>query len=99
MSLPCPRLAVRAVLIHDGRLLMVNAYPGQTDGLMCAPGGGVERGASLPSNLRREVYEESGLRINVGAPCLCIFVVPWLEIRHWIQPGWTATELWSRGSG
>ena len=65
-----PRLAVRAVLMHEGKLLLVNAYPdGQSD-LMCAPGGGVETGASLPDNLRREVFEETGLRIDVGAPCL-----------------------------
>ena len=65
-----PRLAVRAVLRHADRLLLVNAYPdGQSD-LMCAPGGGVERGASLPDNLAREVFEETGLRIIVGEPCL-----------------------------
>ncbi|MDF1728741.1 MAG: NUDIX domain-containing protein [Sulfitobacter sp.] len=70
MPVPCPRLAVRAVLVHEDRLLMVNAYPeGQSD-LMCAPGGGVERGSSLPDNLVREVFEECGLRIEVGAPCL-----------------------------
>lgn len=65
-----PRLAVRAVLVHEGRLLLVNAYPdGQSD-LMCAPGGGVETGASLPENLSREVFEETGLRITVGDVCL-----------------------------
>lgn len=65
-----PRLAVRAVLIHQDRLLLVNAYPdGQSD-LLCAPGGGVEVGASLPDNLVREVFEETGLMIEVGAPCL-----------------------------
>ena len=65
-----PRLAVRAVILHKGRLLLVNAYPGQVSDLWCAPGGGVERGASLPQNLQREVFEETGLQITVGAPCL-----------------------------
>ena len=65
-----PRLAVRALLVHEDRLLMVNAYPGGQSDLLCAPGGGVEVGASLPDNLRREVFEETGLRITVGAPCL-----------------------------
>ena len=51
-------------------LLLVNAYPdGQSD-LWCAPGGGVERGSSLPDNLIREVHEETGLVIRVGAPAL-----------------------------
>ena len=39
-------------------------------GLMCAPGGGAEAGQSLPENLRREVYEETGLRIDVHAPVM-----------------------------
>jgi len=65
-----PRLAVRAVLVHEGRLLLVNAYPDGKSDLMCAPGGGVERGSALPDNLIREVFEETGLQIAVGVPCL-----------------------------
>lgn len=68
--MPSPRLAVRAVILHDDRLLLVNAWPGERSDLWCAPGGGVERGASLPDNLAREVHEETGLRIDVGLPCL-----------------------------
>lgn len=68
--MPGPRLATRAVILQDDRLLLVNAWPiGQSD-LWCAPGGGVERGHSLPENLAREVQEECGLTIAVGAPCL-----------------------------
>ncbi|WP_090111496.1 NUDIX domain-containing protein [Limimaricola pyoseonensis] len=70
MSLPRPvRLAVRAVLLHEDRLLLVNAYKGRGD-LWCAPGGGVEPHASLPDNLARELHEECGLSVEVGAPCL-----------------------------
>jgi len=70
-----PRLAARAIILHENRLLMVNAYGPEATGpvsqdLWCAPGGGVERGASLPDNLRREVHEETGLTIKVGTPCL-----------------------------
>ncbi|WP_092891120.1 NUDIX domain-containing protein [Roseicitreum antarcticum] len=64
------RLAVRAVIVTDGRLLLVNAWPGAQSDLWCAPGGGVERGTSLHENLMREVTEETGLTIAVGAPCL-----------------------------
>jgi 8-oxo-dGTP diphosphatase len=64
------RLAVRAVIVERGQLLLVNAWPGAQSDLWCAPGGGVEPGADLPANLRREVLEETGLRIVVGAPCL-----------------------------
>ncbi|MEM7597062.1 MAG: NUDIX hydrolase [Pseudomonadota bacterium] len=64
------RLAVRAVIVEADRLLLVNAYPGDQSDLWCAPGGGVERHASLPDNLKREVFEETGLTIEVGPPCL-----------------------------
>lgn len=60
------RLAVRAIIVRDGRLLLVNAYPGQKSDLWCAPGGGVHPGASLPDNLIREVHEETGLTIAPG---------------------------------
>lgn len=65
-----PRLATRAVILHDNRLLLVNAYRDPRATLWCAPGGGVEAGQSLPENLIREVHEETGLTISVGPPCL-----------------------------
>ncbi len=61
------RLAVRALILRKDRLLMVNAWPGGQSDLLCAPGGGVEQGSSLPDNLQREVWEECGLRVEVGA--------------------------------
>ena len=66
MSGSGPRLAARGLLVENGALLLVNAYPdGQSD-LWCAPGGGVERHMSIPDNLRREVFEETGLTVEVG---------------------------------
>ncbi len=60
-----PRLAARAVIVHDNRLLLVNAYPNGASDLWCAPGGGVMAGQDLPTNLAREVHEETGLGIEV----------------------------------
>jgi 8-oxo-dGTP diphosphatase len=70
IRLKSPRLAVRGLVMHDGRLLIVNAYPGQQSDLWCAPGGGAEPGQSLPDNLVREIHEETGLTVGVGAPAL-----------------------------
>lgn len=61
-----PRLAVRGLLLHEDRLLMVNAWGGGVSDLLCAPGGGVEPHASLPDNLIREIHEETGLTVSVG---------------------------------
>ncbi len=49
------RLAVRAIIIRNDRLLLVNAYPGGQSDMWYAPRGGIEPGASLPDNLKREV--------------------------------------------
>jgi 8-oxo-dGTP pyrophosphatase MutT (NUDIX family) len=70
MSARSPRLAARALILADDRLLMVNAYRAGISDLWCAPGGGAIVGQSLHENLMREVWEETGLRIAVGAPCL-----------------------------
>jgi 8-oxo-dGTP diphosphatase len=60
------RLAVRAMVVEDGRLLLVNAYAGGASDLWCAPGGGAEAGTGLKANLAREVLEETGLAVAVG---------------------------------
>lgn len=65
-----PRLAARALILDQDRLLLVNAYPGGISDLWCAPGGGAEAGQSLPDNLAREVHEETGLTVAVGEPAL-----------------------------
>ncbi len=71
MKLARPRLAVRAAILDEHeRLLVVNAYAGKRSDLWCLPGGGVEPGQSLPQNLAREVAEETGLSISVGAPVM-----------------------------
>ncbi len=70
MTFKTPRLAVRGLILQENRLLLVNAYRAGISDLWCLPGGGVEPGSSLPDNLAREVHEETGLRVQVGAPVL-----------------------------
>ena len=67
--MPNPRLAVRAVILRDDKLLLVNAWKGRTH-LWTCPGGGVEVHQSLPDNLAREVHEETGLTVAVHDPSL-----------------------------
>ncbi len=71
MTTRSPRLAARAIILQDARLLLVNAYPAtKGSDLWCAPGGGVEIGQSIPNNLIREVHEETGLIVTVGSLAL-----------------------------
>ncbi len=67
---PVIRVAVRALILREDRLLLVNAYPDPANDLWCAPGGGAELHLSLPENLIREVHEETGLSVDVGPPVL-----------------------------
>lgn len=56
--------------MRGGKLCLVNAWPEGKGDILCCPGGGVEPKSSLPDNLKREVWEETGIQIDVGAPCL-----------------------------
>lgn len=63
------RIATRAIILHNDKLLLVNAWKNRSN-LWCAPGGGAELHSSLPDNLSREVMEETGLTVEVGEVCL-----------------------------
>lgn len=65
------RLATRGLIFKNDKLLLVNAWPDGKSDLMCAPGGGAELHQSLPENLAREVLEETGLTVAVGA---CVLI-------------------------
>ncbi len=66
------RVAVRAIIIEDGKLLCVRLkkYPGKatSDGqdYWCTPGGGVDIGEPLVSALERELIEETGIKPILG---------------------------------
>ena len=52
----------------EGRLLLARAAPSLTlRGRWFLPGGGVHHGENPPDSLRREIEEESGLSVTVGA--------------------------------
>ncbi|HET7482897.1 MAG TPA: NUDIX domain-containing protein [Actinomycetota bacterium] len=61
-----PVVAVGAVVIHDGALLMVRRGREPGKGLWSIPGGRVEKHETLAGALAREVREETGLEIEVA---------------------------------
>jgi len=60
-----PIPAVAAVMIEDGRILLVKRAAEPSKGKWSLPGGSVEWGESLVDALKREVREETGLEIEV----------------------------------
>ena len=59
-----PTIRVAGLLIHEGRILMVEQGRGD-DRYWLLPGGGVQFGETLADALRRELREELGLRVGV----------------------------------
>ena len=64
---PRPQLAVSAVAVHAGRLLLVRRRPGRSGaGRWAVPGGRVEPGEPVRAAVVRELREETGLRARCG---------------------------------
>jgi 8-oxo-dGTP diphosphatase len=73
--LPRPVVAVGAIAVRDGGLLMVKRRREPAAGLWTVPGGHLEAGEYLTDAVRREVAEETGLEVTVG-DLVGIFEVP-----------------------
>jgi 8-oxo-dGTP diphosphatase len=63
---PEPALAVGAIVVHEGRLLLVRRLRPPAAGTWTVPGGRVEPGETLTEAVAREVLEETGLTVEVG---------------------------------
>ncbi len=57
------RPTVYAVILHAAQVLLITT---RSTGKFYFPGGGVELGEGLHAALKREVHEETGLKIEVG---------------------------------
>ena len=61
-----PELAVGAIVVHDGALLVVRRGRGPAVGKWSVPGGRVEQGELIRAAVAREIAEETGLDVDVG---------------------------------
>ncbi len=63
-----PRVAVGAVVFHEDRVLLVCRGKPPAQGVWAVPGGMVHLGESLQEAARREVLEETGIRVKPKQP-------------------------------
>lgn len=63
---PRPEVAVGAIAVRDGSILLIRRGNPPSAGRWSVPGGRVEWGESLAEALAREVEEETGLVAEVG---------------------------------
>jgi 8-oxo-dGTP diphosphatase len=89
---PPPEVAVGAVVVDDGRLLVVRRANPPSATLWSLPGGRVRRGEDLRSAVVREVREETGLAVEVTG--LCGFAERIGEGHHYV-----ILDFWARVRG
>lgn len=81
---PVRRLAARVLLVDgDGRILLINER--ELEGgepYWLTPGGGIEAGESPQQAAVREVFEETGIKVCIGADA---------------EPVWRERRVWSFG--
>jgi 8-oxo-dGTP diphosphatase len=63
-----PRVGVGAVVLREGRVLLVRRGVAPAMGLWAIPGGGLKLGETLQAGAEREILEETGITIRAGAP-------------------------------
>lgn len=62
-----PRAAVGALVLHEGRLLVVERGKPPAEGVWALPGGSIELGETMAEAAEREVLEETGVVVKAGA--------------------------------
>ena len=63
-----PVVGVGAVVIRDGKILLVQRGIAPSKGLWAIPGGALELGETLQQAAEREIFEETGVMIRAREP-------------------------------
>jgi 8-oxo-dGTP diphosphatase len=71
-----PRVGVGAIVIKDGKVLVVKRAAPPNKNLWAIPGGMLELGETIQEGAEREIFEETNIHIRAGKP---IFTFDLLE--------------------
>ncbi|MCX5826552.1 MAG: NUDIX hydrolase [Deltaproteobacteria bacterium] len=71
-----PIVGVGAIVVREGKVLLVKRAAAPGRGLWAIPGGSLELGETLQRGAEREILEETGIQIRAGAP---IYTFDFLE--------------------
>lgn len=63
-----PLVGVGAIVINDGKVLLVERGVAPSKGVWAIPGGGLNLGETIQEGAEREVLEETGIIIKAGSP-------------------------------
>jgi 8-oxo-dGTP diphosphatase len=63
-----PIVGIGAVVVHEGRVLLVRRGAAPSRGLWAVPGGSLELGETLQQGAEREILEETGVTIRARDP-------------------------------
>jgi len=63
-----PRVGIGAIVVKDGKVLLVKRGAAPSQNLWAVPGGLLELGETLQEAAERETFEETGVRIRAGRP-------------------------------
>jgi 8-oxo-dGTP diphosphatase len=80
------RIAMKAVIVKSGKILILREAATYGDGTQRGryhmPGGRVEIGENFEDALKREVMEETGIKVHVGRP---IYIGEWRPVIKGVQ--------------
>ncbi len=71
-----PQVGVGAIVVRDGKVLLVQRGLPPTEGEWAIPGGRQRLGETLQQGAEREVFEETGIRIRASEP---VYTCEYLE--------------------